>query len=105
MQCFSVYVLMQRVNLIRQKVRHGNTVEPSYNESLYNEIPIKGTNKKKRNQNKPHDARCWRELSLSFLYLEKTTEHDFSTDISIFHLISHCSISLVPLFVINEECN
>ncbi|RNA26959.1 hypothetical protein BpHYR1_054370 [Brachionus plicatilis] len=33
-------------------------------------------------------------LSLSFLYLEKTTEHDFSTDIFIFHLISHCSSSL-----------
>ncbi|RNA07038.1 hypothetical protein BpHYR1_006314, partial [Brachionus plicatilis] len=82
----------------------------------------------------PHDTRCWRDkeknnlklirlriykdflpiiaaffnfvylLSLSFLYLEKTTEHDFSTDIFIFHLISHCSSSLVPLFVINEEC-
>ncbi|RNA39845.1 hypothetical protein BpHYR1_044383 [Brachionus plicatilis] len=34
------------------------------------------------------------QLSLSFLYLEKTTEHDFSTDIFIFHLISHCSSSL-----------
>ncbi|RNA01300.1 hypothetical protein BpHYR1_039930 [Brachionus plicatilis] len=33
-------------------------------------------------------------LPLSFLYLEKTTEHDFSTDIFIFHLISHCSSSL-----------
>ncbi|RNA24921.1 hypothetical protein BpHYR1_048202 [Brachionus plicatilis] len=33
-------------------------------------------------------------LSLSFLYLEKTTEHDFSIDIFIFHLISHCSSSL-----------
>ncbi|RNA39816.1 hypothetical protein BpHYR1_014257 [Brachionus plicatilis] len=44
-------------------------------------------------------------LSLSFLYLEKTTEHDFSTDILIFHLTSHSSSSLVPLFVINEECN
>ncbi|RNA00930.1 hypothetical protein BpHYR1_025807 [Brachionus plicatilis] len=35
------------------------------------------------------------KLSLSFLYLEKTTEHDFSTDIFIFHLISHSSSSLV----------
>ncbi|RNA29707.1 hypothetical protein BpHYR1_005731 [Brachionus plicatilis] len=35
------------------------------------------------------------KLSLSFLYLEKTTEHDFSTDIFIFHLISHCSSSLI----------
>ncbi|RNA26829.1 hypothetical protein BpHYR1_004258 [Brachionus plicatilis] len=33
-------------------------------------------------------------LSLSFLCLEKTTEHDFSTDIFIFHLISHSSSSL-----------
>ncbi|RMZ94238.1 hypothetical protein BpHYR1_009393, partial [Brachionus plicatilis] len=33
-------------------------------------------------------------LSLSFLYLEKTPEHNFSTDIFIFHLISHCSSSL-----------
>ncbi|RNA21919.1 hypothetical protein BpHYR1_012209 [Brachionus plicatilis] len=34
-------------------------------------------------------------LSLSFLYLEKTTEHDFSTDILIIHLMSHCSSSLI----------
>ncbi|RNA42023.1 hypothetical protein BpHYR1_018103 [Brachionus plicatilis] len=34
------------------------------------------------------------QLSPSFLYLEKTTEHDFSTDIFIFHLISYCSSSL-----------
>ncbi|RNA41990.1 hypothetical protein BpHYR1_050716 [Brachionus plicatilis] len=36
------------------------------------------------------------QLSLSFLYLEKITEHDFSTDIFIFHLISQSSSSLVP---------
>ncbi|RNA05615.1 hypothetical protein BpHYR1_032634 [Brachionus plicatilis] len=35
------------------------------------------------------------KLSLSYLYLEKTPEHNFSTDIFIFHLISHCSSSLV----------
>ncbi|RNA35590.1 hypothetical protein BpHYR1_024034 [Brachionus plicatilis] len=28
-------------------------------------------------------------------YQEKTTEHDFSTDIFIFHLISHSSSSLI----------
>ncbi|RNA15158.1 hypothetical protein BpHYR1_004221 [Brachionus plicatilis] len=58
----------------------------------------------------PHDARCWRDKEknnlklirpriykdfvIITLYLEKTTEHDFSTDIFIFHLISHCSSSL-----------
>ncbi|RNA07425.1 hypothetical protein BpHYR1_041718 [Brachionus plicatilis] len=37
------------------------------------------------------------QLSLSLLYLENTTEHDLPTDILIFHLISHCSGSLVYL--------
>ncbi|RNA32123.1 hypothetical protein BpHYR1_036029 [Brachionus plicatilis] len=32
------------------------------------------------------------QLSLSFLYLEKTTEHDFSTDIFIFHLHSQLNL-------------
>ncbi|RNA43978.1 hypothetical protein BpHYR1_027303, partial [Brachionus plicatilis] len=55
-------------------------------------------------KNKDAIANYQIRLLLSFLYPEKTTKHNFTTDIFIFHLISHCSSSLVPLFVINEEC-
>ncbi|RNA20957.1 hypothetical protein BpHYR1_030347 [Brachionus plicatilis] len=40
-------------------------------------------------------------LSLSFLYLEKTIEHDFTTDIFIFHLISHCSNEFADIYFEN----
>ncbi|RNA41403.1 hypothetical protein BpHYR1_053040 [Brachionus plicatilis] len=44
-----------------------------------------------------------KDYQLSFLYLEKTTEYDFSIDIFIFHLISHCSSSLAKLHAIPYE--